>query len=103
MAKLIEIEDIEGLRRTEGIDDADLRTAIRGLRVGGFVKLTFLGGPNTSETLQVRITSIRGSAFRGKLANATASVSLRHLRVGTSVTFTAAHIHSIANKKSIGH
>ena len=55
----IEIEDIEGMRRLAGIDDVELRSEIRSLRLGDMVKLTFWAGPS-SECLFVRITRIRG-------------------------------------------
>ena len=90
------IENIEEMRRREGIEDVELREEIRALAVGDFVKLTFLGGANSSagETLPVRITRIRGSAFRGELATRPTSAGLAGLRVGSPVAFTAAHIHS---------
>jgi hypothetical protein len=40
----VEIEDIEKLRRQEGIDDVDLRRAVRALRVGDAVRVTLLTG-----------------------------------------------------------
>lgn len=91
----VEIEDIEGMRLRNGIDDVELREQIRGLRVGDLVKLTFLTGASSGETVAVRITEILGSAFRGALAGAPASAGLAGLRVGTAVAFTAAHIHSL--------
>ena len=39
MRHTIVIENIEEMRRREGIDDVELREAIRGLRVGDFVRL----------------------------------------------------------------
>src|SRR4051794_12299675 len=72
----VEIENIEEMRRREGIEDVELREEIRGLRVGDIVKLTFLTGSHSFETLLVRITSIRGAAFRGKLANGPTSAGL---------------------------
>ena len=98
MRNPLEIENIEEMRRRQGIDDVELHEGIRGLAIGDFVKLTFLaagGGSLTGETLFVRITSIRGGAFRGKLADRPASRGLSKLRVGWPVAFTAAHIHSI--------
>jgi hypothetical protein len=95
----IEIEDIEEKRRQEGIDDVELREQIRGLQVGDLVKLTFLAGPQAFETLLVRITSIRGSAFRGKLANGPTAARLSRLRVGSPVAFSTAHIHSLPRKR----
>jgi len=96
----IEIEDIEGMRRLAGIDDVELRNEIRALRRGDMVKLTFWAGP-TSECLFVRITRIRGITFRGELANAPACAGLSVLRIGSGVTFTADHIHSLARKESL--
>jgi hypothetical protein len=102
MRNLIEIENIDEMRRREGIDDVELREGIRALHVGDFVRLTFLAvtKPFAPETLSVRITSIRGKAFRGKLADRPASSGLSGLRIGTSVTFTRDHIHSILNERS---
>jgi hypothetical protein len=94
----IEIEKIEEIRRQEGIDDVELRVEIRALKIGDFVKLTFLIGSAGFETLSVRITSIRGSAFRGKLADKPVSPALSELGVGSPVLFTADHIHSIAQR-----
>src|SRR5207247_1398871 len=91
----VDIENIEELRRQEGIDDVELRVAIRGLRAGDFVNLSFMTGASTSETLAVRITSIRGSAFRGKLAATPTSKGLSQLHVGTTLIFTQTHIHSL--------
>ncbi len=98
MRNPIEIENIEEMRRKEGIEDVELWEEIRGLQVGDIVNLTFLAGPHTSETLLVRITSIRGSALRGKLANGPTSKGLSRLRAGLSVAFTTAHIHSLPRK-----
>lgn len=91
------IENIEEMRRREGIEDVELREAIRGLHAGDLVKVTLLAGGAAAagETLLVRITSIRGSAFRGKLADEPASLGLAQLRAGAPLTFTTAHIHSI--------
>ena len=99
MQNSIEIEDIEEMRRAAGIDDVELHRDIRGLRVGDIVKLTFSAGPRAFESLFVRITSIRGSAFRGKLANDPACRALSKLHIGSHVTFTANHIHSLQRKE----
>jgi hypothetical protein len=97
MGKRVEIEDIDDMRRRVGIDDVELWTAVRGLRTGDYVRLTFLGGVGsaTAETLRVRITRIRGTDFRGNLADKPAFRGLSGLRVGSAVTFTASHIHSL--------
>jgi hypothetical protein len=91
----VEIEDIEQRRLRAGIDDVELRSEIRRLRVGDVVYLTFLTGPTSSEMLPVRITSIRGAAFRGKLADSPASPALSQLRAGSPLAFTTTHIHSL--------
>jgi hypothetical protein len=100
MRHRVEIENIEEMRRQQGIEDAELRTAIRGLRAGQFVKLTLVAsGAGAGETLPVRITSIRGTTFRGKLARGPVSGNLSSLKAGSLVAFTAAHIHSILNEQ----
>jgi len=91
----VQIENIEEMRRREGIEDVELREHIGLLRPGYFVKLTFLSKPPSFETLWVRITSIRGSVFRGKLASRPLSNGLARLHVGSPVVFSAEHIHSI--------
>ena len=93
----IEIENIEGLRRREGIDDAELREEVRRLRVGDLVHLTFRMGTQSGagETLLVRITGIRGCAFRGKLIDGPASTDLSKLHAGSLVAFPTDHIHSL--------
>jgi hypothetical protein len=99
MRDVIEIEDIEEMRRLAGIDDVELRRDIRSLRIGDIVKLTFSAGPGACESLFVRITSIRGSAFRGKLANNPVCRSLSKLHIGSAVAFTANHIHSLKKQQ----
>jgi len=96
----LEIEDIEQLRWKVGIVDLELRAEIRSLQVGDSVRLTFRTEKESfaGETLSVRITSIRGSKFRGKLSTKPAFVGLSSLRVGSFVRFTAAHIHSVAKR-----
>ncbi|MCI0378810.1 MAG: hypothetical protein L0215_14475 [Gemmataceae bacterium] len=98
MHEPLKIENIEEMRRQEGIDDAELRVEIGRLKVGDFVKLTLLTGTTSFETLLVRITSIRGSAFRGKLASQQTSKGLAKLRDRPAFAFTTAHIHSIPKK-----
>jgi hypothetical protein len=93
----LQIQDIEEMRRRAGIDDVELRQAIRVLRVGALVKITLLAGAPAAagETLLVRITSIRGGAFRGKLADRPTSAGLSGLRPGRALAFTGSHIHSV--------
>jgi hypothetical protein len=101
MRARLEIENIEEMRLRAGIDDVELRSEIRGLQVGDVVKLTFLTGATSFETLSVRITSISGSAFRGKLADSPATSTLSTLRVGSPVAFAAAHIHSLVKRRQV--
>jgi hypothetical protein len=100
MRNPVEIEDIEELRRREGIEDVQLRIEIRELRVGDFVRLTVITGTTSFATLTVRITSMKDSAFRGKVAKKPASSGLRKLPVGAPLVFTAAHIHSVIKKQA---
>jgi len=97
MSKRVEFENIEEMRRRAGIEDVELREAIRGLRVGDYVRITPLTGGHSSpgHTLLARITRIEGDGFRGKLAGRAASPARRGLRVGSAVAFTASHIHSV--------
>jgi hypothetical protein len=101
-ATCVEIEDIEKMRLSEGIEDVELRNEIRGLRVGDFVRLTLMTGtePVTAETLLVRITRISGRAFRGKLADTPACTALAQVPARASVRFTATHIHSIPKRQA---
>jgi hypothetical protein len=101
MRNPIQIENIEELRRREGIEDVELQEEIRGLAIGDYVKVTFLTGAKsfTGETLLVQITSIRGPAFRGKLAGKPSSTTLAKLGVGSPLAFTAAHIHSLPRRR----
>jgi hypothetical protein len=94
----ITIENIEELRRREGVEDVELGRQIRDLAAGDLVNLTFLSGTRTfpGEVLSVRITSIKGDLFRGKLVGKPASAGLAELHPGAVVTFTAANIHSVA-------
>jgi hypothetical protein len=96
MQNPIEIENIEALRRQQGIDDVELHQQIRGLRVGDTVKLTVsTGAPFPGRALLVRITRIRGLDFRGKIVLAPGTAVLERLRVGAVLAFTADQIHSI--------
>ena len=99
---LIQIEDIEGMRRREGIDDVQLREGLRSLKAGSYVRLTFLavGKPPTGETLAVRVTHVARGRYYGKLAQHARSARLAELRPGLPVTFTAAHIHSLGLAQS---
>jgi hypothetical protein len=97
MRRFVVIENIEEMRRRQGIEDDELRETIRSLRIGDFVKLTFLATPMTcaGETLLVRVTQINGDTFTGKLADRPALPALYKLRPGSSVAFKTEHIHSV--------
>ena len=95
MRVAIQIENIDELRRCNGIDDIALHEQIDRLRVGDHVLLTFLSGTNLRTTLPVRITRIRAGRFRGRLAARPAQSKLLGLRANTMVAFTTGQIHSI--------
>jgi hypothetical protein len=98
MNKAVEIENIEEMRRLVGIDDVELRQAVRGLRAGDLVKITLLtaAAPAARETVLVRLTGAQGPEFRGRLAEGPTAPGLSGLRAGARVVFRAAHIHSVA-------
>ena len=100
MRKSVTIENIEYMRRRQGIDDAELREAVRQLRVGDSVRLTLLSGAGllAGETVWVRITQIRGGAFQGKLTQKPSSARLSKLRTGARLDFSTVHIHSVARE-----
>jgi hypothetical protein len=95
MGKAVAIENIEEMRLRAGIDDVELHQSIRRLRVGDRVRLTLLAAPGQTggKTLWFRITRVQGSRFRGRLVE---GQSLAGLRAGALLSFTAAHIHSVA-------
>jgi hypothetical protein len=97
MHRSFAIENIEERRLLLGIDDVELRREISGLRAGDTVNVTLLTDSFAlkGETLQVRITRIRGRAFHGKLTVKPASSTLRGLRIGSPLAFSANQIHSI--------
>jgi hypothetical protein len=97
MKDILPLENIEELRRREGIEDVELQEEIRCLHVGDLVKLTLLTGatPFAGEPLLIRVTSMKGRSFRGKLTNKPSSPGLANLRVGSLIAFTAGHIHSV--------
>jgi hypothetical protein len=90
MVNRIEIENIEEMRRQQGIEDVELAEAIRCLKVGDVVRLTFLTKTNSLDTTPVRITRINGVAFHGKIIKTTSRV--RQTKI---IEFTISHIHSV--------
>ncbi len=101
MRAAIDLENIDELRQSHGIDDVELHEAIARLRVGDHVFLTFLSGTHLRATLPVRITRIRAGQFRGRLVGTIARPELLGLRPNILVTFTAAQIHSIARPQPL--
>ena len=88
------------LQSRQGVANVKLRNMIRDLQIGDTVKLTFLSG-NLSfggEMLLVRITSIAGPEFHGKLTRRPTFIGLSKLRVGACFTFAEDHIFSILEK-----
>jgi hypothetical protein len=98
----IRIENIEEMRDHQGIDDEELRRAIKGLRVGDFVKVTFVpsGCNSAGETLFLRVTKIDGDRLVGKLDEEPTLPGLSGLQVGSSVAFQKVHIHSVPKRPS---
>src|SRR5262245_37042329 len=98
----VRIENIEALRRRQGIDDFELRAAIRGLEVGDSIRLTLLSGDTSAarETVVVRITAVDGPQFRGKLAARPVHKTLADLKAGLPLAFTANCIHSVVGERS---
>jgi hypothetical protein len=101
MSQRVEFENIEEMRCAAGIDDVELRDAIRALKAGDLVRLTLrtAGGTFPGETLLVRITSIKGDLFRGKLAQKKRSVRRLGLNEASVLTFAREQIHSIPAKR----
>src|SRR5437764_440731 len=97
MRDSITIENIEAMRRQEGIEDDELVQGIGRLEVGDIVNLTLLSStvPPAAETLRVRITWVQALTFRGVLLRRPTTKSLSGVEVGARLTFAAAHIHSI--------
>src|SRR5262249_33911334 len=83
------------------IDDVELRGEVLKLRPGDCVRVTAVVGTRAfpGHCLLVRITSVRGNVFRGRLARTPASACLAQLKGGSLLTFTAGHIHSVASKR----
>jgi hypothetical protein len=97
MRTSVDIEDIEAMRRSEGIDDAELRREIGELEAGDVVTITFMNGAKScaQRSVAVRITGVDGTSFRGKLTEPPDASIPARLRAGSLLAFTASHIHSI--------
>jgi hypothetical protein len=96
MRHTLEIENIEAMRRIAGIDDVELHEQVRRLRAGDFVKLTLLAAdrPGAGAVVLVRITSIKGRSFRGRVVASPGPPPSAPGR-GALVAFTPDHIHSV--------
>jgi hypothetical protein len=92
-----QIEEIDALRRQNGIHDVELHREIARLQVGDQVRLTFLAGQGlpAAQTLRAHITHVGDGHFRGRLVVAPAGRAPRPLRRGMAVVFTAGQIHSV--------
>lgn len=93
MKRSITLENIEAMRRSLGIHDRELQEDVRNLQIGDLVRLTFLSAAS-SETLLVRITSVSGSDFRGKLAQDATLKELSTISRRKVIVFRSVHIHS---------
>lgn len=91
------VQNIEELRRREGIDDVELRREIHAIKIGDTVRLTLLTEqrPISSETVLVRITQINGNSFQGALVTRPTIKGLCTLPADLSLDFNRAHIHSL--------
>ena len=99
----MQLQDIEKMRQQEGIEDPELCAQIARLKRGAFVNLTILAGPaeEWGETVRVRITSIRGDSFRGKLASRPRACTSAGLEIGAPINFRRGHIHSLSRGPAI--
>jgi hypothetical protein len=97
------IQDIESMRRDEGIEDPELQDQIAHLKRGDFVKITLVaaGSAVGGETVRVRITAIRNGVYRGLLASQPSSPSLSEVHVGDPVVFRHSHIHSLSARPAV--
>jgi hypothetical protein len=103
MSQRVQFENIEEMRRSAGIDDVELHQAIRRLQVGDWVRLTLSSnGSFPGEAVIVRITSIKGNVFRGKLAQGGRAVRRANVTAESLLTFTGDQIHSIPHRRAAG-
>jgi hypothetical protein len=97
----IAIENIEEMRRREGIDDEELHGEISRLKVGDLVRLTLRVSRIAAETVIYRITAMQQMEFRGECASLPFDTRLRRLTNGMTLCFTADHIHSVHQLGSV--
>src|SRR5258708_40025575 len=100
MKSSIVFEDIEELRRREGIVDTALNSDIARLKPGSRVRLSLATDRNGFETVTVCITSNRPGALRGRLVKKPKAAALKGLDIGSLLTFQTGHIHSIIGRNN---
>jgi hypothetical protein len=93
------IENIDEARKREGIDDIVLHKEIVRLKAGSHVRLSVSSDGKQFEMVNVRITSVKGNALRGKVLEKPRSRSLGSLVAGSAMTFAAGQVHSIVDGK----
>lgn len=91
------VQNIEEMRRREGIEDEDLRRDISAIKIGDRVHLTLISSqkPMGSETVVVRVTKIDGSKYEGALLTRPISKGLNTLPTDLALFFKREHIHSL--------
>lgn len=97
----IAIENIEEMRRREGIDDQELHDEIGRLNIGDLVRLTLRVSRHAAETVVYRITSKNKADFRGECASLPLDARLQRLTNGQTLCFSANHIHSVCQRGAI--
>ena len=99
---VVELENIEEMRRRRGITDDKLRDEIPPLRSATRSGSPWRRAPKPSreKPCTCDITTIKGQSFQGELTKKPSSARGSKLRVRSRVTFTAAHIHSVDSPNS---
>jgi hypothetical protein len=100
MSKAMVLENIEEMRRRQGIVDAELGADIGRLRPGDCVRISFEISNHAYETLTVQLTSLRGDVLRGRLVKSPKSPSLKAFMAGSLIKFGPEHIHSIVGRQN---
>ena len=98
MAKHVEIEDNDEMRRRAGIIDGEHFVALRALQFDDYVRLTFLGGRGSVSGRDPPGPDHAhpGGRIPRQAIDEPASRDLSALGAGTAIAFTASHIHSVA-------
>jgi hypothetical protein len=98
----VEIENIEHMRRCQGIDDERLHREVARLQEGDIVRLTLRVGARAVECVFVRIVTRHKQEFTGELAALPADPNLQRLTDGMTLRFTADHVHSVHRIQDAG-